>query len=383
VVHLTLLAIAWLTLVGVVLSMAMVIRAGKYVPSLEGYAGRRNAGRVSVVVAARDEGPNIEAALASLLAQDYADFEIIAIDDRSSDDTGAILDRMATTDRRLKVLHVRELPAGWLGKNNALHRGAALASGEYLLFTDADIVFARDALSRTMAFLEERRLDHLTLGPEIDSPGLALPLVVNFFSLGFLGYYRPWLAQDPNREEHMGIGAFNLVRTSLYRTFGGHERIALRPDDDIKLGRLVKLARGRQMVAGGRGVIRVRWYSSVGELARGLRKNTFAGMHYSLAVAATAIVANLAVNVWPFIALFLVSGLLWWLNAAIALVLMLMYFSVATVAGQKPWLAIGYPIAGLIFTYIMAVVVWEPLMRGGIEWRGTFYPLAELRKNRV
>src|ERR1051325_10416896 len=115
----------------------------------------------------------------------------------------------------------------------------------------------------------------------MDSPGLALTLVVNFFSLGFLGYYRPWLAQDPDREEHIGIGAFNLLRASLYRSFGGHERIALRPDDDIKLGRLVKLASGRQMVAGGRGVIRVRWYSSLGELARGLRKKTFAGMHRS------------------------------------------------------------------------------------------------------
>jgi len=336
-----------------------------------------------VVVAARDEGPHIERALQSLLAQQYADFEIIVIDDRSADDTGAILDRMALASSRLRVIHVTELPPHWLGKNHALHIGAAAAAGEYLLFTDADVVFAPDALARGVAFARARGIDHLTVGPELDSPSLLLTLVVTFFTLGFMGYYRPWLAEDPKRQEHIGIGAFNLVRTALYREFGGHSKIALRPDDDIKLGRLVKLAGGRQLVGGGTGVIRVQWYSTVGELARGLRKNTFAGLRFNLPLAIGAIIAQLVVNVWPFVALFVTSGPVWWLNAASALVLMTMSEMVAHGVGRQAWLASGYPIAELIFVYIVIVEVWTTVSRGGIEWRGTFYSLAELKKNTV
>jgi glycosyltransferase involved in cell wall biosynthesis len=345
--------------------------------------GDRGGPKVSVVVAARDEGPHIERALESLLAQRYDALEIIAIDDRSADDTGAILDRMALADPRLHVVHVTELPSNWLGKNHALHTGAGTATGEYLLFTDADVVFAPDAIARAVAFARADGIDHLTIGPELDSPGLWLTLVINFFSLGFLLYYRPWYAEDPKREEHIGIGAFNFVRTSLYRGFGGHARIALRPDDDIKLGRLVKLAGGRQVVAGGVGVIRVRWYSTVRELAHGLRKNTFAGLHYNLPLAIGAIITQLAVNVWPFVALFLTSGPIWWLNAATAVLLMSMYVLVAISGGTKPWLAIGYPIAAIIFIYIVTAAVGRTVVRGGIEWRGTFYPLDQLKKNTV
>ena len=381
--HLGLLALAIATVVGLIGVGVQVAVGGSRIKPLTDQTGDPDGPRVSVIVAARDEGPHIERALQSLIAQRYGALEIIAIDDRSADDTGAILDRMASREPRLRALHVTELPAHWLGKNHALHTGAAIATGEYLLFTDADVVFAPDALARAVAYARARGIDHLTLGPELDSPGLWLTLVVNFFSLGFLLYYRPWHAEDPKRQEHIGIGAFNLVRTSLYRGFGGHSRIALRPDDDIKLGRLVKLAGGRQVVAGGIGTIRVRWYSTVGELARGLRKNTFAGLNYNLPLAIGAIIMQLVVNVWPFAALFVTSGAVWWLNAVAALLLMSMYALVAYGGGAKPWLAIGYPIAALIFVYIVVSAIWYTVSRGGIEWRGTFYSLDELRRNTV
>jgi glycosyltransferase involved in cell wall biosynthesis len=376
-------ALAVATTLGVIGACVQLLTGASRIKPLSDQAGDPNGPKVSVIVAARDEGPHIERALQSLLAQQYASFEIIAIDDRSADDTGAILDRMASKNPRLRVIHVTELPPHWLGKNHALHAGAAVATGEYLLFTDADVVFAPDALARGVAFARARKADHLTVGPELESPSLLLTLVVTFFTLGFMGYYRPWHAEDPKRQEHIGIGAFNLVRASLYREFGGHSKIALRPDDDIKLGRLVKLAGGRQLVAGGTGVIRVRWYATVGELGRGLRKNTFAGLHYNLPFAIAAIIAQLVVNVWPFVALFVTSGPVWWLNAASALVLMTMFALVARGVGSKPWLAIGYPIAALIFVYIVIVAVWTTVSRGGIEWRGTFYSLTELKQNTV
>lgn len=380
--HVALFALALVTTLGVVGACAQLIVGGARIRPLTDQAGDPTGPKVSVIVAARDEGPHIERSLQSLLAQQYESFEIIAIDDRSADDTGPILDRMALASPRLRVVHITELPPHWLGKNYALHRGGEMATGEYLLFTDADVVFAPDALARAVALARTRGVDHLAVGPEIESPSLLLTMVVTVFSLGFLLYYRPWHVEDPTRQEHVGVGAFNLVHTALYREFGGHVRIALRPDDDIKLGRLVKLAGGRQLVAGGTDVIRVRWYSTVGEMARGLRKNTFAGLHYSLSLAIAAIVIQLAANVWPFVALFVTSGAVWWLNAVSALILMAMYALVAHGVGSNRWLAVGYPVAALIFIWIVIAAVWYTVSRGGIEWRGTFYSLDDLKRNR-
>lgn len=381
--HVALLALAAATALGVFVVLIVFIRGALSIPNLADQAPRTDGPLVSVVFAARDEGPNVEACLTSLLAQSYRRLEIVAVNDRSVDDTAEVLGRMAARDSRIRVVHVAELPAGWLGKNHALHAGAAIANGEYLLFTDADIIFDRDAVARGIAFVESRGIDHLTIGPDLDSPTPMLELVVNFFALGFLLLFRPWLAHDPRRPEHMGIGAFNLVRASLYNGFGGHSRIALRPDDDIKLGRMVKLSGGRQMVATGYRVVRVRWYSTVRELAHGLRKNTFAGLNYSLPTAIGAVLMQFVVNVWPFIAVFVTTGATRWLNLAVVLMLMLMYAAVAAGNRSRIWLAVGFPVAAVIFSWIIIAATWLTIRRGGIEWRGTFYRLADLKGNTI
>jgi glycosyltransferase involved in cell wall biosynthesis len=378
-----LLLLAAITLVTVLATAVIFLRGALSIPNLESAPVRATGPLVSVIFAAKDEGPNIAQALGSMLAQSYHPIEFIAVDDRSSDDTGEVLDRMAAGDSRLRVMHIRDLPAGWLGKNHALHAGAAEAGGEYLLFTDADVVFDRDAIARAVPFLEERKIDHLTLGPQLDSPSPLLELAVTYFTLGFFLLFRPWKVHDPSRPEHVGVGAFNLLRASLYRRFGGHQRIALRPDDDIKLGRLVKLNGGRQMIAGGFGLIRVRWYATVMDLVRGLRKNTFAGMKYSLGMAIGAVLIQLVVNIWPFVAVFVTTGTVRWLNAASALVLILLLTAVSAGNRGRIWIAIGYPIAALIFVFILIDSTLRTLRRGGIEWRGTFYPLAALKSNDV
>jgi glycosyltransferase involved in cell wall biosynthesis len=373
--------LAALTAVAVFTTALIFIHGARQIPDLGKTPPRTTGPLLSIVFAAKDEGPNIEQALSSMLAQSYERIEFIAVNDRSDDDTGAVLDRMAARDTRLRVIHLTELPMGWLGKNHALHIGASIAKGEYLLFTDADIVFDRNAIARAVPFMEATGIDHLTLGPELESPSPLLELAVTYFTLGFFLLFKPWLVDDPDRPEHIGVGAFNLVRASLYRKFGGHERIALRPDDDIKLGRLVKLNGGRQMIAHGFGVIRVRWYASVMDLVRGLRKNTFAGMKYSVAMAAGAVALQLVVNIWPFIAVFLTSGLTRWLNLASALVLVSLLAIVSAGSRGRVWIAIGYPVAALIFVFILVDSTWRTLRRGGIEWRGTFYPLAALKAN--
>jgi hypothetical protein len=338
--------------------------------------------RVSVIVAARDEERHIESAVSAVLDQSYSNFELIVVDDRSSDRTSEILRRLATRSRRLHVLTLRELPPGWLGKNHALHVGAAIASGELLLFADADVILRPDTLSRAVRLLRIERANHLAVAPDLVVPTWPLALVVNYFMMWFLLWLRPWKARDPLSSAYVGIGAFNLVRTTAYRAIGGHSRIRLRPDDDLMLGKLLKTAGHRQIVAAGAGALSVEWYRTLGELARGFRKNAFAGLQYSLLLTVGAIAGNLAL-VWPFVAIWMTSGAERAIYATAALAQMAGYSGPALTQRTRPWLAVLYPLAGLIFVSILGAAVLRTVRRRGIEWRGTFYPLDELRANRV
>jgi glycosyltransferase involved in cell wall biosynthesis len=344
---------------------------------------RASAPRVSVVTAARNEARNIREALRSLLELDYPDCELIVVDDRSEDRTGAILEQMAALDPRLKVLRVTELPTGWLGKNHALWQGSLQATGEILLFTDADVVMERSALARAVSFLEEERLDHLALTPRMNMPGTLLSMFGLAFILFFSLFARPWKARDPRSRRHIGIGAFNLVRAAAYRAVGGHETIRLRPDDDLKLGKILKRAGFRQDVAYGSDSISVEWYSSLGEAIRGLEKNAFAGCDYRVSVALSGVVFHLAASVWPYLAIFVTGGATRLLYCAVVALLTVLLADSAGFHGARRWHAIGFPLTAAIFAWIVLRTMILNLAHGGITWRGTFYPLAELKANRV
>lgn len=345
--------------------------------------GGGHAPKVSVIVAARDEERHIEAAVTTLLGQSYPDYELIVVDDRSSDRTPAILDRLASSDPRLRVVRVRELPAGWLGKNHALHVGAQRGTGELLLFADADVMLQPDALSRAVRLLHVEHADHLAVGPDLVVPTWPLALVVNYFMMWFLLWLRPWKARDSRSSAYVGIGAFNLVRATAYRAVGGHARIPLRPDDDLMLGKILKEAGQRQIVAAGNGKVSVEWYRTLGELARGFRKNAFAGLRYSTLLTLATIIGNLALAVWPFAAVWLTAGIERSLYVAAAVLQMAGYAGPALTQRTRPWLAVLYPVAALLFIAILSAAVARTLRRRGIEWRGTFYSLDELRANRV
>ncbi len=339
--------------------------------------------RVSILIPARNEERNLEEALRSVLALDYDNLEIDVVDDRSTDRTGEILDRMARTDPRLRVVHVRELPPGWLGKNHALWLGAGSATGEFLLFTDADVVLAPSALRRAVGAMVADRLDHLTASPEIARPSALFEMFIGAFALFFALFTKPWKAKDPQSPHHVGIGAFNLVRASAYRAAGGHQAIAMRPDDDLKLGKLLKKNGFRPEFVFGQGALRVEWYASVRELIQGLMKNAFSGVDYRVSVVVVATVAQLATWVWPFLALVLTSGPTRWLNLASVLVLLGLCWINAPLAGVRRWHGVGFPLATLLFLYIVWRAMLLTLWNGGIDWRGTHYPLAELKANKV
>jgi len=309
--------------------------------------------------------------------------ELVVVDDRSADRTGEILDRMAAADPRLRVVHVRELPAGWLGKNHALELGAAEAGGELILFTDADIVMAPDTVRLAASYMERERLDHLTMAPRIDMPGFLLQAFGVLFGICFLLFSRPWKARDPRSPSHIGIGAFNLVRASSYRRIGTHRAIAMRPDDDMKLGKLMKKNGQRQDFLVAVSHVSVEWYRSIPEAVRGLRKNGFAGLDYRVSMVVFATLMQLAFFIFPFFAVFLTTGPTRWIYA-FSLAMILGLFGGAAREQRAPvWGGIAVPLASLLFIVIVWNATLYALVHRGIEWRGTHYPLDELRANRV
>ena len=179
--------------------------------------------RLSIVVAAKNEERSVEGALRSLLAFRYDDYEVVFVNDRSSDRTGEIAERLAAEDERLKVLHVKELPSGWFGKNHAAHPGADAATGEVLLFTDGDVTFAPDAVTHGVRYLLRERLDHLSASPRLAVTGTLLQSCIIAFQLFLGARQRLWKVRDPRSPAFFGVGSCTFMRADSYHALGGHE----------------------------------------------------------------------------------------------------------------------------------------------------------------
>jgi len=379
----------WVALFAFVVSAAKLgeaLYAARKVPTL---VAKKPAGvpsglpRLSIVVPARDEESGLDNSLGSVLAQDYPALEVVLVDDRSSDGTGQVMDQAAIGRENVRVVHIEELPEGWLGKNHAVYLGAALADGEWLLFTDADVRFRRDTVRRAIAYAEGHDLDHLTLVPDLDLKGYWLRSAVAFFYVAFLlyrGYYR---ANIPSSKTGVGIGAFNLIRSRAYEEIGTYRAFALRPDDDLSLGARVKSLGLRQRVLGGHGLLSVEWYGSLGALVRGVEKNVFPALDYSLLKVAGYFSGLLTVTVWPFAGVFLTQGPTRLLCLGAAAAQLGAYAVVNRFLGWRIFpLALGYPACALLFSGVIVRSTALALLRGGIYWRGTFYPLSLLKRGR-
>lgn len=337
---------------------------------------------VSIVVAGRDEERGIEEATGSLLKQNHPALEIIAIDDRSTDQTGAILDRLAREDSRLRVIHVEELPEGWLGKNHALGLGASEARGSWLLFTDADVVMEPDTITRALGHAERDGFDHLTVLPETIVPGLWLQTFVTTFSVWGMAAARPWVVKHPNRR-FLGVGAFNLVRTEAYRKAGGHQRIPLRPDDDLKLAKILKQSGARTDVLRGRDAVSVEWYSSLREAIGGLMKNSFSVIEYNTVFALSGVLLYLVAALGPFAAVIFGGTVTRLLGAGILLAELTAAWTLSRDIPTPRRSALLFPVGCLVLAWVLLRATIVTLVAGGIRWRGTFYRLSDLRQNRV
>jgi len=339
--------------------------------------------RVSILFAARDEAEKLPAALATLMEIDYPHLEVVAVDDRSRDATGRILDEFAAAHPRLRVVHVNKLPAAWLGKPHALQKAFEASTGDWLIFTDADVRFKPDLLRRAMTMALRCKADHLTLLCDVEMVGFWETLLITFFGLGFHLGAEPSRVSDPRSSRYIGVGAFQLLRRAAYEACGTHRRLAMEVVDDMKLGKLVKQAGFRSICGVAQDFVVVRWHAGLGNLVRGVTKNFFASAGYNLGVVAAQLTGLLMMSVAPFLALFLVHG---WMRAfcAIAVVIAVCFHAgVAVVMRVSPLYALTHPIGGLLFSYMLLRSTVVTLRQGGIVWRDTFYPLNELKRGVV
>jgi glycosyltransferase involved in cell wall biosynthesis len=322
-------------------------------------------------------------ALATLAKIDYPNLEIVAVNDRSGDGTGRILSDFARTHERIRVVHVRELPAGWLGKPHALQKAYESSTAEWLLFTDADVRFAPDSLRRAMALVRRRHLDHLTLFGDVEMVGFWETVLVTFFGLAMHVASDSYRVSNPHSRAYVGIGAFQLIKRSVYEACGTHRRLAMEVVDDMKLGKLVKQGGFRSCVGVAQQFVSVRWHSGLGNLIRGVTKNFFAALGYRLPFVIAATAGTLLLNVAPFL------GVIWghaWVRifAGVAVVIALGFHAgIDVVMRVSPLYALTHPLGAILFSYMLARSTAVTLWRGGVEWRGTFYRLEELKKRVV
>ncbi len=335
---------------------------------------------VSVIVPAKNESKKIRASLQSLLAQDYPNLEIIAINDRSDDKTGEIIDELAKQDLRLKAIHITELPKGWLGKNHANQCGVAEAKGEYVLFTDADILFAPSTISKTVGYAQKHKAKHIVVYPKMLSENIFEESFLALFGMLFVWKFNPIGARNPkNKRAYIGVGAFNFIERALYEAIGGHYPLKAEIADDVKLGYFVKQRGEATHVVEGRDFVQVRWREGLWDSIKGIERSAFAGVNFSWAWVWIGVFGTLFGLLAPY--------WLWLLDDEIARLCAVSSFGLIYIGytvSKKSFLRAGvitllHPIMSVLFLYALVKSAVMVSFRGGVEWRGTFYPSEVLK----
>ena len=353
---------------------------------------------VSIIVPARNEERNIRRCVVSLLEQDYENYEVIVVDDDSTDGTERILEEIAQSHplrNRLCVLRLRELPVGWAGKPRALHAGVQEARGDWLLFTDADTWHAPAALSSAVAQASAEDIDLLSFGSRQELPGFWNKVLMPMAYIGISMQYPISKVNDPRSSVALANGQFILIRRATYERLGGYARPDLRETllDDRDLARVVKQSGYRLRLVDGRGLVRVWMYHGLRESWRGWLKSVYLGTRGGLAFMLLQLVGLPMVSVAPFLLPALV-GLLRllrlfpayrqqrtgvtmneaWLATGLELSLLLAYRRWIDKELHVPWYyAFTHPLAGAVFEGILAQSTWRILSHNGVDWRGRLY----------
>lgn len=352
---------------------------------------------LTIIVPARNEEQAIGEALTRVLSLDYPNYEVIAVDDRSTDRTGQIMDELATlrpintwreersrpSKSSLKIIHIGYLPPGWMGKAHAMWTAARQTTSDWLLFTDADIMFRPDCLRRAIAYAEAEHADHVVLFPRTLMKGPGEKMMLAFFQLMFVFGHRPWKVADPKAKDHIGVGAFNLVRRSVYESIGTYEALRFEVVDDMKLGKVIKNAGFRQRNVLGDDLLEIHWAQGALGVVRNLTKNFYAVLSFQWWRAIGFCILAALFNLVPFAGVFCANG---WprLLYAIALAsILFLYIGMSFYSDIRPWYFFLHPVGTVLFIYTVLRSMTSAILNGSIEWRGTRYPLAELKKGLV
>jgi glycosyltransferase involved in cell wall biosynthesis len=342
--------------------------------------------RVSVIVPARNEEEHIEHGLISLLTLDYDNYEVLVVDDRSTDRTGQVIGRVAASPEAhgcLRALHIRTLPPGWMGKTHAMWVAGELASGDWLLFTDADVRFKPDVLRRALAYAEKEKADHLVLFPQMIMKRPGERMMIAFFQTLFTFGHRPWKVADPNASDHMGVGAFNMVRRPAYEAVGTYRALRMEILDDMKLGKVIKNGGFAQRNVFGEDLISIRWAKGAMGVVNNLTKNCFAVLSFQWWRTIASACGLLFLNLGPFLGVWLTHG---WQRFPYAVALgsvFLIYAGMSLKSSIPPYYFFLHPVSTVLFGYTLLRSMFLTLWNDGVTWRGTKYPLEELRKGLV
>lgn len=335
---------------------------------------------IAVIIAVRNEEANLEKVLDSVCNLNYDNYRLLLVNDRSTDRTPQILENFAKRFSHVTVLHIDELPQGWLGKSYALYRGYQNCAEEWILFTDADVVFKPDTLTKAIDCCIQQQLDHLVLLPHIQSRSALFNGVLATFKIMFNIQYRPWSAKNPYSRASIGMGAFNFVKRTAYETAGTHLRFALHPNDDLQLGECIKSSGFRQDVLYGDEQIQYEWYSSLNEFINGLMKNAFSSVGYSFLTALVNSISAILFFVLPVPVLLLSGVPEQQCMAAIILLAQLALYMLKPALHAKWWYVLIIPFAATVISFIMLKSAILTLWQGGIYWRESFYALSQLKK---
>jgi glycosyltransferase involved in cell wall biosynthesis len=341
---------------------------------------------ISVIVPACNEEGSIEATLHSLLASTNVRMQIVAIDDRSTDRTGERMEALAAKTLRtgsphtLEVICNRELPARWLGKTHALALGVAQANAPWLLFTDGDVRFDPRAVALALRYSQAERADHVVLGLSLDFEGGFEQAVFAAFQALAGWSNRLWKVADPDAWDFFGAGGFNMVRREVYERVGGVEALRMEVIEDLRMGWKIKRAGFASHVVLGPGLARIHWIKGALGIVGLLEKNGFAAMRYRVGLTLLGSIGFVVQIVLPLLAIPM-GG---W--AAVAGVLTYFCIGLAFLANRRvtqvsPWLAALFAPATAILLFALLRSMVLTLYRGGVVWRGTKYPLDELRRH--
>lgn len=337
---------------------------------------------VSILVPARNEAHRtLETSVASMLGQDYENYEVIVTNDRSTDATGEILHRLARRDARLKIIDGKELPVGWLGKPHAMNQALEVARGSWILATDADMLFDRRALSTTVFHAETNGYDALTLLPRVECVTFWERVFMPSFGW-FMLLARPIeRVNDMTKADALGVGGFFLMRRAWIERIGGWRAVRAEVAEDLRLAEKLKAAGARLRIEYAPRLVRTRMQTNLAEIWEGFTKNLYAGTRFSFARAVAGGTAVFVFSVLPAVGAIvsfvigMISDSNAWMMLCVPLALVwavqALTFGFVYKQIELPLRFAGFaPLAHLLFVMILFNSAFKIAFGSGVMWKG-------------